>query len=65
MELEVGAVTGAAYGEKNDFRLAQRMAIEIATGRHAPELSNFVFQGYAPPAISRAFWSRAAWPAEV
>ena len=24
MELEVGAKTGAAYGEKNDFRLAQR-----------------------------------------
>jgi len=33
MALEVGPKTGAGYGEKNDFRLAQRNGNEASEGR--------------------------------
>jgi len=36
MELEVGGLTGAAHGEKNSERLAQRNATGIAIGRQGP-----------------------------
>jgi hypothetical protein len=37
MELEVGAKTGAAYGERNALRLPNVTATAIATGKHGPE----------------------------
>ncbi len=61
MELEVGAKTGAAYGEKNDFRLAQRNGYRDRDWETRAGTVNFEFQSYALAAISRAFWSRAAW----
>jgi hypothetical protein len=39
MELEVGAKTGAAYGEKNDFRLAQRNGYRLSPGSFVPSIS--------------------------
>jgi hypothetical protein len=36
MELEVGALTGAAHGEKSALRLAHRTATATGTGRRGP-----------------------------
>ena len=36
MEMEVGALTGASYGEKNPLRQAQRNGIATGTGRPGP-----------------------------
>jgi len=62
MELEVGAKTGAAYGEKMTFDLHSVTAIATAIGR--PELVplNCELQSGALAVPSLAFWSRAAWP---
>lgn len=37
MELEVGAATGAAYGQKNPLRLAQRNGCLGDAGREGPD----------------------------
>ena len=63
MELEVGTLTGAAHGEKNLDRLAQRSAaMAIAIGRHGPARSSCASPGCARAATSRASSSRGAWP---
>ena len=61
MEMEVGAATGAAYGEKDPLRTAQR-AIATATGRHGPEPSNCAFPSLGRVATSPASLSRGGWP---
>ncbi|MER9052260.1 hypothetical protein NKH89_34610 [Mesorhizobium sp. M0923] len=40
MEIEVGAATRAAHGEKNPLRLVQRTAIATGTGRRGPAQSS-------------------------
>ena len=40
MEMEVGAATGAAYGEKGPLRTPSATAIATATGRRGPGPSN-------------------------
>lgn len=47
MELEVGGLTGAPYGEKNPERLASVTATASATGRHAPAPSRCVSRSCA------------------
>ena len=61
MELEVGA-TGAAYGEKNPVRLAQRNGYRDRTGRRGPGRSSCASRSCARAPTSRASWSRGAWP---
>ena len=48
MELEVGAATGAAYGEKSAERLASATAIAIVIGRHVPARSSSRSPGSGP-----------------
>ena len=62
MELEVGAVTGAGYGEKDPLRLPSATATGTATGRRAPAPSSYAFPSSGKAPTSRASWSRAAWP---
>src|SRR4051812_29835998 len=62
MELEVGAVTGAGYGEKDPLRLAQRNGYrdrdwETRAGTVELRIPKL---GRAP--TFPASWSRAAWP---
>jgi hypothetical protein len=40
MELEVGCLTGAGFGEKSPERLAHATAIASETGRRVPARSN-------------------------
>ena len=40
MELEVGAATGAAYGEKSPLRIANATVIATGTGRRGPAPSS-------------------------
>ncbi len=61
MEMEVGALTGAGYGEKSAERWCSAMAIGNGTGRPARERSSCGFRGFARGATSRAFWSRDGW----
>ena len=61
MALEVGAKTGAGYGEKNDFRLAQRNGYRDRDWRHVLAPSSCAFRSFAQAAISRASLSRAGW----
>ncbi|SIS50938.1 mutator family transposase [Phaeovulum vinaykumarii] len=61
MELEVGAVTGAAYGEKDPARLAQRNGYrdrdwETRAGTVEPRIPSC-----GKAAISRASLSLAGW----
>ncbi len=52
MELEVGAKTGAAYGEKNARSgLRNVMATASETGRRVPGPSSCVSRSFAPAAI--------------
>jgi putative transposase len=62
MELEVGNLTGAGYGEKavNVWRSA--MAIATGTGRPAPGRWNYASPSCARALTSRLSWSRAGWP---
>jgi hypothetical protein len=50
MELEAGASTGAAYGEKNPLRMASATVIATGTGRRGPAPSSCAFpnSGRAP-----------------
>ena len=59
MALEVGAATGAGYGEKNALRLAQRNGYRDRDWE--TRAGTVAFPGCGQAAISRAFWSRAAW----
>jgi hypothetical protein len=62
MELEVQALTGAAYGERSPA--AWRSATGTATrcGRPAPGRSSWTSPSSGRAATSRAFWSRAGSP---
>jgi len=74
MELEVGAKTGADYGEKSSARLAQRNhcpagasegccregATAIGTGRPGPAASSCASRACAPAPIFPRFSSRGA-----
>lgn len=62
MELEVGAATGAGYGEKNPLRTAQRNGYPSGIGRRAPEPSSCAFRNSGRALTFRASWSRGAWP---
>jgi hypothetical protein len=75
MELEVGALTGAAHGEKSAERLAQRNGYplpdngllanherEIATGRPGRVRSSCASPNCARAPTFPASSSRAAWP---
>jgi transposase-like protein len=62
MEMEVGALTGAGYGEKSAERLAQRNGYRDRTGRRAPAPSSCASPSCARAATSPASWSRGAWP---
>ena len=62
MELEVEGQTGAAYGEKNPERLAQRNGYrdriwETRAGTVELRIPKLRKGSYFP-----GFWSRAAWP---
>jgi putative transposase len=61
MEMEVGAATGAGYGEKSPLRLAQRNGYGIATGRLAPARSSCASRGSGRAPTFRASWSRGGW----
>ena len=62
MEIEVGALTGAAHGEKNAARWPNATAIVTVTGRRGLERSSCASPSCARAATSRAFSSRGAWP---
>jgi hypothetical protein len=62
MELEVGTLTGADYGEKSAERLVSATATAIAIGRPGPARSSCASPSCAKDPTSPAFWSRAGWP---
>ena len=62
MELEVGELTGAAYGEKSAERVAQRNGYRDGHGRPAPARSSSGSRSSGEAATFRAFSSRGAWP---
>ena len=62
MEMEVGAATGAGYGEKTRCGRPSVMATASATGRREPARSSCAFRSCGRAPTSRASWSRAAWP---
>jgi transposase-like protein len=61
MELEVGALTGAAHGEKSPLRLAQRNGYRDRDWETRAARSSCASPGCARARISPAFSSRAAW----
>ena len=61
MELEVGELTGAAYGGKNPERLAQRNGYRTETGRPVPARSSFASPSSGRAPASRASSSPGAW----
>jgi len=62
MELEVGGLTGAAWGEKSPDRLVQRNGYATATGRRGREWWSCASRGCAAGRTSPASSSRGAWP---
>jgi hypothetical protein len=62
MELEVEGQAGAAYGEKNPERLAQRNGYPATgSGKPGPAPSSFASPSWARAPTSRVSWSRAGW----
>ena len=61
MEMEVGNLTGAGYGEKSLTRLVQRNGHRDATGRPAPAPSSCASPSCARAATSPASSSLDAW----
>lgn len=62
MELEVGAATGAAYGEKNPLRTAQRNGYRERDWRRGPAPSSCASPSSGRAPTSPVFSNRAAWP---
>jgi hypothetical protein len=62
MEIEVGALTGAAHGEKRAARLVQRTAIANATGRRGSARLSCASPSRARAATFPGSSSRAGWP---
>lgn len=63
MELEVGAATGAGYGEKNPLRTAQRNGYrERDWETRAGTVELRIPKLEARALTFRASWSRGAWP---
>ena len=62
MELEVGAATGAGYGEKNPLRQTQATDIVTGTGRPAPGPSSCASRSSGRPPTSPRSSNPAAWP---
>ena len=62
MELEVGALTGAAYGEKSASGWCSATATATATGRRGPARSSCASPSCAGAATSPASSSRGGWP---
>ena len=61
MEMEVGGLTGAPYGEKSPGRLVQRNGTASGTGRPARAPSSCASSSCARDRTSRAFSNRAGW----
>ena len=62
MELEVGAVTGAAYGIRTQAGWRSATAIASGTGRPGPEPSSSASRSCGRAATSRASLIHGAWP---
>ena len=62
MEMEVGARTGAGFGERSAERLAQRNGYRDGTGRRARERSSFASPSCARARTFRASSSLGGWP---
>ena len=62
MEMEVGVATGAAYGEKDPLRTAQRNGYRDRDWETGPEPSNCAFPSLGRAATSPASLSRGGWP---
>lgn len=62
MELKVGALTGAGYGEKSAGAWRSAMATATVTGRPGPARSSCGSRSCGPALTSRASWSRSGWP---
>jgi len=62
MEIEVGALTGVAYGEKSAERLAQRNGYRERTWKRAPAPWSCVSPSCARAVTFPVFWSRGGWP---
>ena len=62
MELEVGGLTGAAWGEKSAERLVQRNGYRDRVWEtRAGTVELRIPKLEARPRTSRAFWSRGGW----
>ena len=61
MELEVGALTGAAYGERAQTAWFSATATAAATGRRGPAPSNCASPNCARAATSPVSSNRAGW----
>ena len=62
MDMEVGELTGAAYGEKNPDRLAQRNGYRERAWETRAGSVELRIPKLRRAATSPAFWSRVAWP---
>ena len=61
MEMEVGARTGAGFGERS-IGSPSATAIATGTGRRGPVRSNCASRSCGKVRTSRVFSSRAGWP---
>ena len=61
MEMEVGSLTGAGYGEKSPARLFSAMVTASVTGKRAPGPLSCASPSSGREATSPAFWNRAGW----
>ena len=62
MEIEVGALTGAAHARRARPAWSSATVTAIATGRRGPARSSCAFPSFVGAATSRASSSPDAWP---